>query len=412
MNSRERMRAILNHKEADKIAVDFGGMHSSGMSWITYNSLRNHLGIKNGEIKIYDVNQQLVLPEQWFLDMFQIDTRDLAYDFSFNDEDWMDWKVQNRTVLKVPSWMDFQRRDDGWVIVDRDGDVLARMGDSAFYFDQEIYPYYGNTKDDFRDIEEAVKKVSWMSLVDPLWKDSENPGFYDSIGDAVKKIYKETDYSIIANYSSIVFEPGQWLYRNDEFFMKMLTDPKEVTALFEKLVEMHIDKLGKLLPQLDGYADVIIFSDDLGMQTAPMISPEMYKELVFPWHKKIFDYVHDNSGLKTFLHSCGSFFDIIPHLINAGLDILNPVQTQCTDMEAVKLKAEYGKDLVFWGGGIDTQNALPFSNEKMVKDTVKKNCEILMQDGGFVFTQIHNMLPGIPPENIVAMYEEVNSIRY
>ena len=406
------MRAVLNHKEADKIAVDFGGMHSSGMSGMTYNHLKDHLGIKDGATRIYDVNQQLVLPEQWYLDRFQVDTRDIAYNFSFKEDDWQDWALPDGTKVKVPSWMDFQKCDDGWVIKDKDGDDIAKMRDSAFYFDQEIYPYYGKTKTDFEDIEEAVKKVNWMSLEDPLWKNAEKPGFYDSIGDAVKKIYKETDYSIIANYSSIVFEPGQWLYRNDEFFMKMLTDPKEVTALFEKLVERHIDKLGKLLPQIDGFADVIIFSDDLGMQSAPMISPDMYKELIFPWHKQVFDYVHNNSGLKTFLHSCGSFFHIIPYLIDAGLDILNPVQTQCTDMEAVKLKAAYGKDLVFWGGGIDTQNALPFSDEKTVRDMVKKNCEILMKDGGFVFTPIHNMLPGIPPVNIVSMYDEVNSIRY
>jgi uroporphyrinogen decarboxylase len=138
----------------------------------------------------------------------------------------------------------------------------------------------------------------------------------------------------------------------------------------------------------------------------------MYKELIYPWHKQVFDYVHDHSDLKTFLHSCGSIYDIIPHLIEAGLDILNPVQTQCTDMEADKLKASYGKDLVFWGGGIDTQNALAFSDEKTVRDMVKRNCEILMKGGGFVFTPIHNMLPGIPPENIVGMYDEVNSIQY
>lgn len=406
------MRALLNHKEADKIAVDFGGMHSSGMSGMTYNALKSHLGIQGGETKIYDVNQQLVLPEQWYIDKFQIDTRDIAYNFSFKDEDWADWKLPDGTSVKVPSWMDFQKSDDGWVIKDKAGDIMAKMMDSAFYFDQEIYPYLGKVKSDFDDIEEAIKKISWMSLGDPLWKNANEPGFYNLVGETVKEIYKKTDYSIIANYSSIVFEPGQWLYRNDEFFMKMLLDPKEVTALFEKLVERHIDKLSKLLPQIDGFADVIIFSDDLGMQSGPMISPDMYKELIFPWHKKIFDYVHDNSGLKTFLHSCGSIYHIIPHLIDAGLDILNPVQTQCTDMEADKLKVEYGKDLVFWGGGIDTQNALPFSDVKMVRDMVKRNCEILMKDGGFVFTPIHNMLPGIPAENIIGMYDEVNSIRY
>ncbi len=412
MTKRERMRAILNHKEADKIAVDFGGMHSSGMSAMLYNALKKHLGMSSGETKIYDVNQQLALPEQWYLDKFQIDTRDLAYDFSFNSQDWADWTLPDGSSAKFPAWMNLEQEGADWVVKDGDGDVLAKMVDGAFYFDQEIYPYNGKTKTDFNDIEEAASKVSWMSLTDPLWKNAGSPDFYESIGKAAKKIYEETDYSIIANYSNIVFEPGQWLYRNDDFLIKMLTEPAEVTMLFEKLVERHFEKLSKLLPQIDGYADVIIFSDDLGMQNAPLISPDLYRELIFPWHKKIFDYVHDNSNIKTFLHSCGSIFHIIPHLIEAGLDILNPVQTQCTDMEADKLKAEYGKDLVFWGGGIDTQNALAFDNEQTVRDMVRKNCDMLMKDGGFVFTAIHNMLPGIPPENVVAMYDEVNSIKY
>ena len=288
---------------------------------------------------------------------------------------------------------------------------MAKMVDGAFYFDQELYPFYGNEPDNFDGLDEAAGKVSWMSFTDPMWKNFGNPDFYKKVNETAKGLYENTNYCLIANYSSIAFEPGQWLYRNDEFFMKLLTEPSKVTALFEKLFERHMSRLEPYLKAVDGFVDVMIFSDDLGMQSAPMISPDMYRELIFPWHKKIFDYVHENSGIKTFLHSCGSIFHIIPHLIEAGLDILNPVQTQCTDMEADRLKAEYGKDLVFWGGGIDTQNALAFSKPDEIREMVKENCEILMKDGGFVFTPIHNMLPGIPPENIIAMYDEVNSIK-
>lgn len=412
MTSRERVRASLNHKEADKIAVDFGGMHSSGMNGMTYNRLKQYLGMKGGSTRIYDVNQQLVVPEQWYLDKFMIDTVDLARTFAFNDDDWIEWSLPDGSAAKFPAWMRLKKIDSDWVVMNEKEEILARMVDGAFYFDQEIYPYYGQERDNFDDLNEAAKHVSWMGFADPMFKNANQPGFFDSVGAAAKKLYAETDYCIVANYASLFFEPGQWLYRNDEFFMKLLTEPQEVTKLFEKLTERHIQTLKPFLEQVDGYADVIILSDDLGMQSAPLISPELYRELIFPWHKEIFQFVKKNSSLKTFLHSCGSIFTILPHLIEAGLDIINPVQTQCTDMEADKLKKEYGKDLVFWGGGIDTQKILPFSDPSTIKDVVKKNCEKLMKDGGFVFTPIHNMLPGIPPENIVAMYEAVNTIIY
>jgi uroporphyrinogen decarboxylase len=148
------------------------------------------------------------------------------------------------------------------------------------------------------------------------------------------------------------------------------------------------------------------------MQSGPLISPQLYRDLIKPWHAEIFKFVKENSHLKTFLHSCGSIVDLIPDLIDAGLDIINPVQIQTTNMAPEHLKNEFGSDIVFWGGGIDTQHNLPNKSPEEVKEEVTRNCEIFMKDGGFVFTAIHNMLPGIPPENIVAMYDAVNAIRY
>jgi uroporphyrinogen decarboxylase len=411
MTHRERMRAVLNHKEADKIAVDCGGMHSSGLSGMTYNAVKRHLGITGGATKIYDVNQQLAVPEQWYLDRFQIDTVDLARVFDA-EGDWQDWKLPDNTPAKLPGWMTFEQRGNDWFVLNGLGEVLARMPEGAFYFDQEIYPYYGQDKESFEDLKESLAKISWTEFKDQMWKSSDRPDFYESVGRAVRKLYAETDYSIIVNYSSLFFEPGQWLYRNDEFFMKLLTEPAEITALFEQLLEMHLQRLKPYLEQVDGYADVIIFSDDLGMQSGPLISSDLYAKMIKPYHQKVFRFVKEHSSLKTFLHSCGSIVDIIPHLIDAGLDILNPVQIQTKDMEAHKLKARFGKDLVFWGGGIDTQHTLGSSSAAQVRDEVRRNAEIFMKDGGFVFTAIHNMLPGIPPENIVAMYDEVNALRY
>ncbi len=412
MNKRERIRAALNHKEPDKIPIDFAGMHSSGMSGMTYNKLKKYLGINTGSTIIYDVNQQLVIPEQWYLDRFQVDTMDLARFFSFNDSDWIEWNLPDGSSAKFPAWIRLKRKKDSWVIINDRDEIIAKMVNGAFYFAQEIYPYYGQIRNNFDDLKDVIKNISWMGLPDPLWKNADNVNFFKSLETTAKKLYEETDHCIIANYSSLFFEPGQWFYRNDEFLMKMLLEPKEVTKLFEKLAEFHLNNLNSFLKSVDGYADILIMSDDLGMQTGPLISPKLYHDLIFPWHKMIFEYVHKNSNLKTFLHSCGSIYSLIPDLIEAGLDILNPVQIQCSDMNPFRLKMQFGKDIVFWGGGIDTQNVLAFSDIKGVRESVRKNCEIFMKDGGFVFTPIHNMLPGIPPENIVAMYDEVNSLQY
>lgn len=412
MTSRERIKAALNHKEPDKIPIDCGAMHSSGISAITYNKLKEYLGIKTGSTKIYDLIQQLVVPEQWYLDKFSVDTVDLARIFTDKEDEWIDWILPDGSLGKVPAWVDMKKKGDRWVCHNEEGEEIASMGKGVFYFNQTIYPFYGQQIDNFDDLPRYMDKVSWFSIKDPLWRSFDEKNFLPSLGKAAKKLFEETDYSLVANYGGLYFEPGQWLYRNDNFFIKMILEPKEITSLFEKLTEIHMENLEPFLKQITPYADVLILSDDLGMQTGPLISPQMFKELIFPWYKMIFDFVKDKADIKIFLHSCGSFVDIIPYLIEAGLDILNPVQTQTAGMGAKKLKNEFGKDLVFWGGGIDTQHILSKENPQKVRDEVRRNCEIFMKDGGFVFNPIHNILPGVPPQNIVAMYEEANSIRY
>lgn len=411
MTNRERVRAVLNHKPADKVAVDFGGMHSSGMSAILYNELKKHLNIQGGSTKVYDVNQQLAIPEQWYLDRFEVDVVDLARVFD-TEKDWVKWNLPDGSDALFPAWIGLEKKGETWYAKSSSGEALAHMGEGMFYFDQEIHPYYGLDKESFDDLPEAISKISWMNLPDQMWKDSNQSDFFERVNKEAKNLFETTDYCITANYGSLFFEPGQWLYRNDEFFMKLLTEPEEVGKLFDKLLERHISLLEPYLKAVDGYADVLILSDDLGMQSGPLISPQLYRDLIKPWHKEVFQYVKKNSNLKTFLHSCGSIIDLLPDLIDAGLDIINPVQIQTTGMDAENLKKEFGKDLVFWGGGIDTQHNLPDKSPQEVADEVTKNCEIFMEDGGFVFAAIHNMLPGIPPENIVAMYDAANAVRY
>lgn len=412
MTSRERVRAILNHKEADKLAIDEGAMHSSNMSAMTYGKVKEHLRITTGETRIYDVIQQLAVPEKEILDHFEVDMVDLASAFRTDESDWVDWPLPDGSPAKFPVWIKYEKRGEDWVCFNENGDVVAKMDKDAFYFDQTIFPYYERDTGKFDDLEEHMKKVMWLTLPDQLWSNADRPDFWKMVGRTAKRLYEQTDYAIVANYSSLIFEPGQWLYRNDEYFMKLLTDKNEIHRLNEKLVEIHVGRLDRFLDQVGPYVDVIVTSDDLGMQSGSLLSPDLYREMIFPYHKHVYDFVRRKADIKIFLHSCGAIFDIIPHLIEAGVDIINPVQTSATGMDPLRLKQEYGKDIVFWGGGVDTQHIMTQGTQEQVRDEVRRNCEIFMKDGGFVFNHIHNLLPGVPPANIVAMFDEANKIRY
>jgi len=163
--------------------------------------------------------------------------------------------------------------------------------------------------------------------------------------------------------------------------------------------------LERIIKGVGEYVDVVEFADDLGGMDAPFMSAETYRELFKPGHKKANDFVHDNSDIKIFLHSCGSIYELIPDLIDAGFDILNPVQTTAKNMEADRLKREFGKDIIFWGGGCDTRRILPYGTISEIREDVKRNIAILGEEGGMVFAQQHNIMADVPPENIIAMFD-------
>ena len=412
MTSRERVRAALNHKEADKIPVDCGGMRSTVLLGATYNKLKKHLGISGGETKIYDMVQQLALVEDWYLDRFQIDVVDLARGFADNPKEWNDWTLPDGSSAKVPAWIKIEKDGDSWFCVDDDGDRVAEMPSGSYFFDQKIWPLYGQTPDNFNELPDALKKIMWVHMSDPQAQHGGETDYYEQVGNVAKKLYESTDYSIMAGFGGQFFELGGFIFRMDDFMTNLVINRPMMEKLFDKILELHMEKLGPYLKAIAPYADAIVMGDDLGTQTSPMISPKLYKELILPRAKQLYRYVRENSDVKVFLHSCGAISEFLPDLIDAGVQVINPVQTSAGGMEPEKLKSEFGKDLVFWGGGIDTQRILPEASPEEVRREVRKNCEHFMKDGGFIFCQIHNMLDTVPPENIVAMYETVNEMNY
>ncbi len=412
MTGRERILSALNHKEPDKIPVDCGSMRSTGIMGLSYNNLKKHLGIMEGETKMYDVPQELCIPEQWYLDKFQIDSVDLSRAFADDPKDWKDWNLPDGSPAKLPAWLRIEKQGDSWIAINEADEIYARMPPGIAYFSQEIWPLNGVRKESFDDLSSHMNKSMWAYMTDMMGKNGGNPDYYSMVKEKAKKLYNETDYAIMVGFGGNLFEWGQFLYRTDEFLVNLMIERAEMEKMLDKLLEIHLENLEKLLEAVSPYVHIIQFGDDLGAQSGPMINPEMYREIFYPRHKKMYQMVKDKTDMKVFLHCCGSIVDLIPDLIDAGVDILNPVQIGASGMEPETLKREFGKDLVFWGGGVDTQHVLPNATPQQVRDDVRKNSEIFMKDGGFVFNQVHNIVAGVPPENILAMYDEVNSIKY
>lgn len=259
----------------------------------------------------------------------------------------------------------------------------------------------------YQELDAAFEKSMWFKLASPPAPITFNEE--DKLKAGAKKLRESTDRAIIGIFGDSLHETGQFLFRADNWFMKLASEPSDVHRFLDKLVEYHLENMEKFLSTVGEYIDIINFGDDLGMQTGPQMSKAMYDEFFKPRHKLLWNRAKELADVKVMLHCCGGVYPLLPSLIEAGLDIINPVQTNCADMEPGKLKREFGKDLVFWGGGCDTQQTLDSATPTQVAADVKKRIKVLSAGGGFVFHQIHNIMANVPPENIVTMFNAVNN---
>jgi len=401
MNSRERVLAALNHIEPDCVPVDFSGHRSSGIAAMAYPKLREFLGLPPKEVRVYDIVQQLAVVDEDVLDRFGVDTIELGRGFALDEKSWSPWTLPDGTPCLVPSWSGIEKENGRWVIRSKTGNVLAHMPEGVLYFEQTYYPFLEN--DDLEAISAAFEESMWTAVASP-------PGPIDgkSLSEGAKRLRENTDRAIIGLFGGNLFEVGQFLYRNDKFMMLLAAEPKHAHDFLDKLIEIHLANLEKFLAAVGEYIDIILFGDDLGMQTGPIISPQMYREFFKPRHKLLWNRAKQLADVKVMLHCCGGVRELMPDLIEAGLDAINPVQISCSGMDAGGLKAEFGADITFWGGGCDTRDILPTGTPQQVAENVKELVKILRPGGGFVFQQVHNILANIPPANIVAMFDAVN----
>ena len=406
MTPRERVLTALNHQGPDRVPIDLSGHRSSGIAAITYVQLREHLGLPKETIRVYDPVQQLAIVHEDVRERFGVDTIELGRAFALDDGDWADWTLPDGTPCQMPAWALPEREDGRWVLRSGSGRVIAHMPDGALYFEQTYYPFADH--EDLDAIPWALEENMWCAVASPP-----GPLVAGTDGDRVlaegaRRLRAASDKAIIGLFGGNLLETGQFLWRNDNFLMMLAAEPDKVHAFLDRLVEIHLANLEAFLDAVGQHIDVVLFGDDLGMQGGPQISPAMYREFFKPRHQRMWNRAKELADVKVMLHCCGGVRELLTDIIEAGLDAINPVQISCAGMDARGLKDDFGESMVFWGGGCDTQNMLFNGTPEEVRQHVRDQVRILAPGGGFVFQQVHNILVGVPPENIVAMFDAVN----
>lgn len=411
--SREIINQSLSHKSSGKLPIDFGSTAVSGLHVKCINDLLEHYGIKKEPVKVIEPYQMLGEICDELKEIIGIDTIGIPPHktmFGFKNENWKTWQIPQGLTVQVPEKFSTDYDDKGNVIIYPEGDKTAkpsgRMPKESWFFDTIIRQEPIIEEElDYKDNLEEFKIL-----------EEEELNYYKIEAEKAAK----TGKSVVATFGGLAFGdialvPAPFLKNPkgirdiEEWYMSTLIRQDYIHKIFESQVEIALQNLEKINLTLGKYIDVVfICGTDFGTQTSSFCSVETFNELYKPYYKKINNWIHSNTGWKTMKHSCGAIESFIPSMIESGFDILNPVQISASGMDPKTLKLKYGKDIVFWGGGVDTQKTLMFSNPNEVYSEVIKNCEIFSENGGYVFNTVHNVQANVPLENILAMINALN----
>lgn len=409
MNSRERVLAAIAHKQPDQVPVDLGSTPSSGISAIAYSNLLKAIGRTDLPVQIYDVVQQLAQPDMSIIDRFGVDVLDIGRAFNTEEKDWHETILANGDKAFYPIHFNPVKQADGsYHCYDEDGKrLLALMPQGATFFDQSYFPYINGFPENYDTLDEEMGRVLWSRYVHSPWNHTQDPDFWKTLREKTLQLRASTDKALMIVCGCNLFEWGTFLRRMDNFLMDLLCEPDQVARMLDQLLERHLATLAKVCDSVGDIVDIIRFGDDLGMTSGPFMDVDTYRSLFKPRHKQLCDYVKTHSQMHTFIHSCGSISSLMPDLIEAGIEIFNPVQTNARQMEPEFLKKEFGQDCTFWGGGVETVGTLNNGTPEQVREQVLERLEIMSAGGGFVFNTVHNILPDVPPQNILAMFDAV-----
>lgn len=395
MTSRERVLAAINHKEPDRIPRDLGGTESSGMTAYSLNALQNHLGLPR-DLTIFEPYQYAAHIGDELKTRFRIDTANLTPE----PKNWVR-KTNPRgiSVLLPESWRETTDEDGATVVRGPDGRDVARRPKDGYYFDPANPPLQNIASPaEMERHREAIGSFDFPSFADESAEDFRK---------RAQSMHARGECTVF-NLCCHILAAGQLLRGYENFMVDLMIDEKMVTALLDCLIEGYHRRIDHLAPLLKDSVDIILLNDDLGTQNGPMLSMATYRQRIKPYQKALFGHVKQAFGKPILFHSCGSVREFIPDLMEIGIDALNPVQLSANGMELRGLKRDFGDDLTFWGGGIDTQTVLNTASPSEVEEAVKRSVDVLAPGGGFVFCQVHNIQPDVPPENVVAMYKALD----
>jgi len=381
MTPRERVLAALSHQEPDRVPIDLGG-NQTGIHKFAYQAFIDHLGLDE-EIQIMDAVQQLARPSEAVLQRLRVDTRYVhagaAADFK---GDIVTAERDGRT------WHD---------LTDEFGVRWSMPDDEPLYMDITQHPLADATIDDLSDY--------------PFPK-GDDPGRFEGLRERALKLRNETPYAVVSGISGVVYEICWYMRGLERWFMDMIEQPEFCEALLDQTLRFWLDWFEVFVREVGDVVDVIMIGDDLAGQGGPLFQPEFYRKVVKPRQKRLVQFIRPHTTAKLWYHTCGACRTYIPDLLDNGIDILNPVQISAADMVPTELKADFGDQLVFWGGAIDAQHVLPNADPATVREHVRRNIEAFKPGGGYVFNNVHNIQAGVPPANILAMYDAANEFGF
>lgn len=379
MNSRERILTALQHREPDRVPIDLGGTDFTSICKGAYVDLMRHLGREPGEIVLVNFVEQLPALDEAFLDeVIRADTRQVRERGSSS------WSLQIEDEGEYLSYV------NEWLI------RLRMPKGRGHYFDLTEFPLKEPT-------DEALEAFPWP--------DPSDPARWEGLEAEARRLFENTTYALVVGcvFGGGIFEFPQYLRGMEAFLTDLLLHPRFADELMERVTEILIEAYTCMLEKVGPYVQVVAVCDDLATQIGPMVSPQLYRERIKPRQKRLIEAIKAHTNAYVLYHGCGATREFLPDLIEIGVDIFNPVQVSARGLEdTADLKRTFGRDLVFWGGVCDTQHTLPFGTPEQVREETRRRLDDLMPGGGFVAAPIHNIQDGVPPENIMAMFETIH----
>lgn len=410
MNSYDKVARALNH-QSGPVPFDMGLLPTTGIHVLTLENLRDYYGLEKRLPVVLEPYQMLGQVDDDLREAIGVDTKPLWSPYTmygFKNENFKEWRTPwGQKVLVAEDFVTTEDKNSVYIYAQGDSNYkpAGEMPKTSFFFDATIRQE--PIDEDNLNPQDNLEEFSYIS--------EEDLETYFRL----KQDYEGSPYFIGGNLGGtaigdIACVPGPMLKEPKgirdvaEWYMATAIYQDYLHEVFEKQVDIAISNLKKIHTILgDTIGLAYVCGNDFGTQNGPFCSNETFRELYAPYYKRINGWIHENTNWKTFKHSCGSIYSLIPEMIEAGFDIINPVQWTAKDMDPARLKREFGKDIVFWGGGVDTQKTLPFGTPAQVREEVLRMCDTFSKDGGFVFNTVHNILANTPIENLVAMIEAV-----